>query len=110
MPAGEPHHSVYVVLLNSEVLANEKKFRDANPNCVPGWSCLYVGQTGNTPEQRLEDHKRGYKSNKYAEKYGVRLALEFLERSNPMTYDQSCAEEVRLGMLLRQLGYATWWN
>ena len=110
VPAREPHHSVYVVLLNSEVLAKEKKFRDANPNCVPGWPCLYVGQTGKTPEQRLEDHKRGYRSNKYVTKYGVRLALEFLERSNPMTYDQSCAEEERLGLLLRQLGYATWWN
>ena len=106
----KPHHNVYVVLLDSEVLAKEKKFRDANPNCVPGWPCLYVGQTGKTPEQRFEDHKRGYKSNKYAEKYGVRLALEFLERANPMTYEESCAGEERLGTLLRQLGYATWWN
>lgn len=106
MPAREPHHSVYVVLLNSEVLAKEKKFRDANPNCVPGWPCLYVGQTGKTPEQRLEDHKRGYKSNKYAEKYGVRLALEFLERANPMTYDQSCAEEERLWCFLVGAGSA----
>ena len=110
VPARKPHHNVYVVLLDSEVLAKEKKFRDANPNCVPGWPCLYVGQTGKTPEQRFEDHKRGYKSNKYAEKYGIRLALEFLERANPMTYEESCAEEKRLGTLLKQLGYATWWH
>jgi hypothetical protein len=63
-------------------------------------------QTGKTPEQRLEDHKRGYKSNKYAEKYGVRLALEFLERANPMTYDQSCAEEERLWCFLVGAGSA----
>ena len=110
MSTPKPHHSVFIVLLDSEVLAKEKKFRDANPNCVPGWPCLYVGQTGKTPEERFEDHKRGYKSNKYAERYGIRLALEFLERANPMTYEESCAEEERLGTLLRQLGYATWWN
>ena len=77
--------------------------------CLAGLVCTW-GQTGKTPEQRYEDHKRGYKSNKYAEKYGIRLALEFLERANPMTYEESCAEEERLGTLLRQLGYATWWN
>ena len=89
----QSHHSVYVVLLDSEVLAKERKFREANPNCVPGWPCLYVGQTGKTPEERFEDHKRGHKSSKYVERYGERLALEFLERSNPMTYEESLAEE-----------------
>jgi hypothetical protein len=106
----QSHHSVYVVLLDSEVLAKERKFREANPNCVPGWPCLYVGQTGKTLEERFEDHKRGYKSSKYVERYGERLALEFLERSNPMTYRESLAEEERLGQVLRQLGYATWWG
>jgi hypothetical protein len=69
----QSHHSVYVVLLDSEVLAKERKFREANPNCVPGWPCVYVGQTGKTPEERFEDHKRGYKSSKYVERYGERL-------------------------------------
>jgi hypothetical protein len=106
----QPHHSVYVVLLDSAVSAKERKFREANPNCVPGWPCFYVGQTGKTPEERFEDHKRGYKSSKYVERYGERLALEFLERFNPMTYEESLAEEERLGKVLRQLGYATWWG
>ena len=32
--------------------------------------------TGLTPEKRFENHKRGYKGNKYVERYGERLAME----------------------------------
>ena len=105
-----PSHHVYVVLLDPAVWDNEKKFREANPNAIPGNPCLYVGQTGKTPEERFQDHLNGHKSSKYVRKYGNRLALEFLERGNPMTYDESLAEEKRLTDSLRQLGYAVWSN
>jgi hypothetical protein len=110
MTKKSPSYHVYVVLLNSDVWDNEKKFREENPNAVPGNPCLYVGQTGKTPEERFQDHLNGYKSSKYVRKYGQRLALEFLERDNPMTYEESVIEESRLGQSLRDLGYATWWN
>jgi hypothetical protein len=86
MTKNPKHHHVYVVLLNSDVLTKEKKFQEANPGCVPGWPCLYVGMTGLTPERRFENHKRGYKGNKYVERYGERLAMEFLEHGNPMAF------------------------
>ena len=43
-----------------------------------------MGMTGLTPEKRFENHKRGYKGNKYVERYGERLAMEFLEREKPI--------------------------
>jgi hypothetical protein len=104
------HHSVYVILLNSSVFTEERKFREANPDFKSGLCCLYVGMTGLKLEERFENHKRGYKGNKYVKKYGERLALEFLERSNPMTYDEARAEEPRLADALRRLGYAVWQN
>ena len=103
-------HKVYVVLLNQDVLVKEKKFRDENPNAVPGWPCLYVGMTGLTPEKRFDNHKSGVKGNKYVKRYGERLALEFLERSNPMSYEEAVLEEERLALSLRELGYAVWQN
>ena len=103
-------HNVYVVLLRPEVLFNEKKFRDQNPLFVPGSACLYVGMTGLTPEQRFDRHKNKNQFNKYVLKYGERLALEFLEKPNPMTYEEAKAEEPRLAEALRELGHAVWQN
>jgi hypothetical protein len=66
--------------------------------------------TGLTPERRFEKHKRGHKGNKYVERYGERLAMDFLERENPMTYFEAAEEEKRLAVSLRELGYAVWQN
>jgi hypothetical protein len=89
MTKNPQHYHVYVVLLNSAVLTKKKKFQEANHGCVPGWPCLYMGMTGLTPEKRFENHKRGCKGNKNVERYGERLAMEFLERENPMTYSEA---------------------
>jgi hypothetical protein len=67
-----------------------------------------VGMTGLTPGKRFENHKRGYKGNKYVERYGERLAMKFLERENPMTYSEAAEEEKRLALSLRELGYTVW--
>ena len=101
------HHSVYVVLLDREVLEH-KRFRDANPDRNPVKSCVYVGMTGKAPEERFVDHQRGYKSNTYVYKYGVRLLPKHFERLNPMTYKEAVAEEKRLANRLRKEGYAVW--
>ena len=69
-----------------------------------------MGMTGLTPEKRFENHKRGYKGNKYVERYGERLAMEFLERENQMNYSEAAQEEKRLALSLRELGYAVWQN
>lgn len=38
-----------------------------------GRKTVYVGQTCHTPEERFRQHKAGYKSSRWARKYGVRL-------------------------------------
>ena len=63
---------VYVIELDSKV-AEHKKFRLNNPRYIKGNGCLYVGQSSRPPKVRFEQHKEGYKSNKYAKIYGLRL-------------------------------------
>jgi hypothetical protein len=105
-PAG-PHHSVYVILLDREVLQH-RRFRNANPDHNPVKACVYVGMTGKAPNERFIDHQRGYKSNTYVYKYGVRLLPRHFEHLNPMTYQEAAAEEKRLAKRLRREGYAVW--
>jgi hypothetical protein len=107
MSARNPHHNVYVVLLDNEVL-NHGRFRDANPDRDPLKPCVYVGATGMTPEERFKHHQRGYKSNTYVYKYGVKLLPQHFEHWNPMTYKEAIAEEKRLANQLRKEGYAVW--
>jgi len=101
------HHNVYVVLLDREVLEH-KRFRDANPDRNPLKPCVYVGATGKTPKERFMNHQRGYKSNTYVYKYGVKLLPQQFEHLNPMTYKEAVAEEKHLANRLRREGYAVW--
>ncbi len=105
--AAGPHHNVYVILLDREVLEHQR-FRDANPDHNPVKPCVYVGMTGKPPAERFIDHQRGYKSNTYVYKYGVRLLPKHFERLNPMRYKEAVAEEKRLANRLRREGYAVW--
>ena len=105
MNKSKHHHSVYVVELDQAVL-KDKKFCAANPNFDPYLSCLYVGMTGLDPEVRFEKHKRGYKSNKYVQKYGLRLLPRIYEYYNPMSYEKTLAKEKSLAEKLRSEGYA----
>jgi hypothetical protein len=102
-----PHHNVYVVLLDREVLEH-RRFRDANPDHNPVKACVYVGMTGKTPEERFIEHQRGYKSNTYVYKYGVRLLPKHFQHLNPMKYQEAAAEEKRLAGRLRRKGYGVW--
>jgi len=103
------HHHVYVVELDEAVL-KDKKFVAANPNWHPDLSCLYVGMTGLTPEQRFKNHKAGHKANKYVKKYGLHLLPSLYEYYNPMTYEKAAAKEKELAEELRAQGYPVWQN
>jgi len=103
------HHNVYVISLDESVL-NDKKFVATNPNYEEGKSCLYVGMTGKTPDERFEEHKRGYKSNKYAEKHGQYLRRKLYEKYNPMSCEEAELMEVDLAEKLRAQGNAVWQN
>ena len=66
----ETRYSVYVITLSQDVLG-EHKFRKVNPLYVEGQPCVYVGSTACTPDERFQQHKHGYKHNRYAKDYGV---------------------------------------
>lgn len=101
------HHCVYVVELSKDVLY-EPRFRRANPDYDPGKPCVYVGMTGLLPDERFDKHKAGIRSNRYVQRYGLRLLPEMYESFNPMPYEAARDMEVELAIALREEGYGVW--
>lgn len=101
---------LYVIELDSEV-AKFKKFRDKNPRYIEWKECVYVGQSSRKPELRFDQHKEGYKSNRYARKYGLKLRPEFYEKYNPIPTRKDAEEiEKMVGERLRKEGMGVWFN
>ena len=100
-------HNVYVVELDDRVL-NDRRFRDRNPLRRAELPCLYVGMTGLPVERRFDNHKRGYKSNRYVQQHGLRLRPDLFAFLNPMPYAHARRMEVELAEELRGKGYAVW--
>ena len=104
-------YSVYVIDLKEDVL-KERKFREANPRYVEGNPCVYVGSTACTPDKRFQQHRRGYKHNRYAERYGVELSKKVdknaLPRMSHTTRRAAEAQEQELADELRKKGWAVW--
>jgi len=101
------HHSVYVILL-SEDIWYENKFRRSNPDYDYGKPCYYVGMTGLDPDIRFDKHKAVIQSNRYVREYGLQLMPELYECYNPMSYKKACEMEVELAIGLREAGYGVW--
>ena len=99
--------NIYVIELDPLVL-NMKKFSNANPDYKVGMKCFYVGITAVTPEERFEQHKLGYKSNKYVKKFGIALRPRHYSHHNPMTYQEAQYMEEEKARRLRKRGYAVW--
>ncbi len=62
--------------------------------------------TSTSPEERFEQHKRGYKASRLVKRFGTRLRPEFYECLNPMTRAEAEIQEKELARLLRREGYA----
>ncbi len=107
--SGKAHYHVYVIKLDGGVL-NHRKFKEANPQHHPLKACVYVGMTGLSPKERFAQHKKGYKSGKYAHQYGVKLLPKLYERYNPMAYKEAVERERLLADHLRRQGFAVWQN
>jgi len=105
--ARRAHYHVYVVELAKEVL-EEPRFRKANPQYVAGRPCVYVGMTGLDPDVRFDKHKAGIQSNRFVQRFGVRLLPELYEPYNPMPYDAARDMEVEVAIDLREGGYGVW--
>ena len=101
---------VYVIELDSQV-ANLRKFRQKNSAYIMGNGCVYVGQSSREPALRFGQHKEGYKSNKYAREYGIRLRPELYEKYNPIPTRKDAEQiEEMLGKQLRKQGIGVWFN
>jgi predicted GIY-YIG superfamily endonuclease len=103
-------YNVYVIALDKEVI-NSKKFRVKNPNMNNRKSCYYVGQTTHDPITRFKQHKEGYKANRYAKKYGLRLEPRIYSRFNPIAKRRE-AEKIEqwISEKLREKGHGVWSN
>ncbi len=103
-------YNVYVIKLDKDVL-NSKKFCKKNPNLKKRKACFYVGQTSHDPRVRFKQHKKGYKSNSFVKKYGVRLVPRKFKKYNPIkTRDEAERIEEWVANKLRKKGYGVWSN
>jgi predicted GIY-YIG superfamily endonuclease len=101
--------TVYAIRLAPGVLQS-KRFREANPDYVDGMDCYYVGMTARDPKERYAQHLAGYKSNRFAKKYGVELMPPEFTVIKPRTYEEACRLERRIARRLRRQGYGVWQN
>jgi predicted GIY-YIG superfamily endonuclease len=101
------HYRVYVIELSSDVLY-EGRFKKCNPGYILGKPCVYVGMTGIDPDVRFDKHKAGIQSNRYVQKFGLRLLPELYEIYKPMRYEDALDLEVELAIDLRESGYGVW--
>jgi len=70
-----------------------------------------VGQSAKKPEIRFEQHKKGYKSNTYARRFGIKLAPEFYEKYNPIPTRKDAEElEEYVALNLRKERFGVWFN
>jgi hypothetical protein len=73
--------------------------------------CVYVGQSSRKPDVRFEQHKEGYKSNRYAKKFGLKLRPDLYKKYNPIpTRKDAEAIEKMVAEQLRNQGFGVWFN
>jgi len=103
-------YNVYVIELDKEVF-NSKKFREKNPHMNTGKACYYVGQTIHDPVTRFKQHKSGYKANRFAKKYGLRLEPRIFSKFNPIARRKEAEYlEKWIAEKLREKGHGVWSN
>jgi len=90
---------IYVIELDGVAAARPKGTDAALP-----W--VYVGQSAKTPEERMQQHLDGYKSSRWAHRYGSHLRPDLYEGHPPLT-TRRCAltYETWLAASLRSKGY-----
>ena len=107
----ELKYYVYVIDLDKSIYQKEKKFREANPQYKEDKPCVYVGQSFVEPKERFQQHKSGYKSNKYARKYGLCLKKNRIPHKNPhFTRKAVKKREEEVAKILKKRRWAVWWN
>ena len=82
---------------------------EVGPRRNPNHPSVYVGQSAVPPEERLRQHKNGYRSSRYVRKHGKHLRPLLYRHFNPIaTRDQALAIERELARRLRNRGYTVY--
>ena len=55
-------YRIYVIELSKKVFAENRRFREANPQFNGVLECVYVGMTSKTPKERFKQQKTGYRN------------------------------------------------
>ncbi len=71
-----------------------------------GATCVYVGETADTPEERFAEHLRGHRASRVVKRYGVRLRPD-IYRLFPLARprEESRRLEAKVAERLRLQGY-----
>jgi hypothetical protein len=103
-------YNVYVIELDRQVLESGK-FRKANPDRREDKPCVYVGSTVHSPKERMEQHRRGYKSNRFVHRFGIRLRPRLFKNYQGIQSRKEVERvEAFLAKRLRKRGYAVWFG
>ena len=99
-------YSVYVVLLNPEVL-NVPQIRRRNPKRDPLKPCVYVGLSGLRVDRCFDFRMVDAIPDTWpSRKYGIRLMPKFYKHLHPMPYEEAVRRAAKLAADLRAEGYA----
>lgn len=99
---------VYVIKLDDAV-KKSSKFTRHNHQMDYHLSCYYGGQSCHPPETRFWQHKKGYKSNRFAEEFGLGLCPYLYKSFNPIkTRKEAEMIEYELSKKLRNKGHGIW--
>lgn len=108
---------VYVIELSKKVFAENRKFREANPQFNGVLECLYVGMTSKSPYLRFEQHKATLLSKKgidisssIVKKYGQYLRPSLYNHLEPKDREEALKMEKQLALELKRQRYAVWSN
>lgn len=94
-------YSVYVVELDEAARARAPKEERGHSG-----PCVYVGETGRTPEERFAVHKAGGpKAARVVAVHGIRLRPDLATRGPFLTRAGAVRGEKRVGDRLRRKGY-----
>ena len=90
------HYRVYVIELDPSACRGARS----------GATCLYVGETADTPAERFAEHRRGHRASRVVKRYGVRLRPD-IYRLYPLarTREESRRLEAKVADRLRLQGF-----
>jgi hypothetical protein len=95
VPGDRRFYRIYVIELDPK----------AYPRGRRGRTCVYVGETADTPEERFAEHLRGYRASRVVRKHGLRLRPDLYRGFVCLTRQQSRVLEAKVAARLRVQGF-----